>query len=304
MSGGATDGLGRKIATAGELKTVVRSMKALAASSIGQYERAVLALDDYYRTVELGLVACLKLEPRFPAGKGSKAGAVGAVMVGSDQGLVGRFNEVVLEFAGAHLKSVLANVNHVWAVGERMHALVRDSALPASTLLPVPNSIEGIAPLVGELLIAIEASLGREHIREIFLFHNCRASAATYEPIVKRLLPLDSVWENTIAARPWPGKNLSQVIDGAAPALDAFVREYLFILLFQACAQSLVSEHASRLAAMQRAEKNIEEILEVLNRSFHRIRQESIDEELFEVISGYDALRTVAAPASSPHRLR
>jgi hypothetical protein len=36
---------------------------------------------------------------------------------------------------------------------------------------------------------------------------------------------------------------------------------------------------------MQRAEKNIEEILEDLNRTFRRVRQESIDEELFDVIS-------------------
>ena len=80
------------------------------------------------------------------------------------------------------------------------------------------------------------------------------------------------------------------MIQGAAPALEAFIREYLFILLFQASAESLASENASRLAAMQRAEKNIEEMLGEMKRRFHRLRQESIDEELFEVISGYDSL--------------
>ena len=74
------------------------------------------------------------------------------------------------------------------------------------------------------------------------------------------------------------------------PTLEAFIREYLFVLLFQACAQSLASENASRLAAMQRAEKNIEQVLEELNRTFHRVRQESIDEELFEVVAGYESL--------------
>jgi F-type H+-transporting ATPase subunit gamma len=67
----------------------------------------------------------------------------------------------------------------------------------------------------------------------------------------------------------------------------------LFVLLFQACAESLASENASRLAAMQRAEKNIDGILEDLNLKLHRIRQESIDEELFDVISGYEALTGV-----------
>jgi F-type H+-transporting ATPase subunit gamma len=41
---------------------------------------------------------------------------------------------------------------------------------------------------------------------------------------------------------------------------------------------------------MQRAEKNINELLEDLNRTFHRQRQSSIDEELFDVVSGFEAL--------------
>jgi F-type H+-transporting ATPase subunit gamma len=89
---------------------------------------------------------------------------------------------------------------------------------------------------------------------------------------------------------PWPTKKIPQVIDGPQPALDAFIQGYLFVLLFQACAESLNSENASRLSAMQRAEKNIKQILEDLNLEFHRVRQESIDEELFDVVSGFEAL--------------
>ena len=49
--------LRHKIASAGELESVVRTMKAMAASNIGQYENAVRSLGDYYRTVQLGLAA-------------------------------------------------------------------------------------------------------------------------------------------------------------------------------------------------------------------------------------------------------
>ena len=61
--------LRRKIGGAGDLESVVRSMKALAAASIGQYEKSVLALADYYRTVELGLVVCLRKRRRPPPSK-------------------------------------------------------------------------------------------------------------------------------------------------------------------------------------------------------------------------------------------
>jgi F-type H+-transporting ATPase subunit gamma len=76
----------------------------------------------------------------------------------------------------------------------------------------------------------------------------------------------------------------------SSATLRALIREYLFVSLFRACAESLASENASRLAAMQRAEKNIDELLEDLNGTFHRLRQSGIDEELFDVISGFEAL--------------
>ena len=291
---GATESLGRKIAGAHDLKAVVRSMKALAASSIGQYERAVGALDVYYHTVELGLMACLKVEPAAFAATPSAAvpGAIGAVVFGSDQGLVGRFNDVLMEFAVRTLKSFPSKTQRIWAVGERMHALLTEAGLPTPTLMWVPGSVDAITPLVGQILIAIEQAREHGDVREIHFFHNQPKPGAVYEPVGKRLLPLDAAWCRKIAAPPWPTKNLPQVIEGSAPALGAFIREYLFVLLFQACAESLASENASRLAAMQRAEKNIGELVTELNQKFRRLRQASIDEELFDVLSGFESLST------------
>ena len=101
-------------------------------------------------------------------------------------------------------------------------------------------------------------------------------------------------WTNAGGAswpeRPWPSGNLPEVVGGGSATLRALVREYLFVSLFRACAESLASENASRLAAMQRAEKNIDQMLEELNAGFHRLRQSGIDEELFDVISGFEAL--------------
>jgi F-type H+-transporting ATPase subunit gamma len=72
--------------------------------------------------------------------------------------------------------------------------------------------------------------------------------------------------------------------------LRALVREYLFIALFRACAESLASKNASRLAARQRAEKNIDSPSKELSRRFYRLRQNSIDEELFDAIAGFTSL--------------
>ena len=93
--------LRRKIGGAGDLQSVVSTMKALAASSIEQYEQAVSALADYSRTVELGLSVCFREGPPMALmgeqRRKTPAKTIGAVVFGSDQGLVGQFNEVVAD---------------------------------------------------------------------------------------------------------------------------------------------------------------------------------------------------------------
>jgi F-type H+-transporting ATPase subunit gamma len=154
-----TASLRRKIRSAGDLQSVVRTMKALAASSIGQYEKSVRALGDYYRTVELGLGACFReSEPaavKVERKGQTDAGAIGAVVFGSDQGLVGQFNDVVADYAIKTL-AALPGKPQVWAVGERVHARLADRGLPLMGLFTVPNSVMAITPLVGQILVETE----------------------------------------------------------------------------------------------------------------------------------------------------
>jgi F-type H+-transporting ATPase subunit gamma len=294
-----TASLGRKIGTAGDLQSVVRTMKAVAASSIGQYESAVRALDDYYRTVQLGLVACLREieRPVAPAqAQRRETGPIAAVVFGSDQGLVGQFNDVMADFVIKTLQDLPVQKT-VWTVGERIRSRLKETDLRLGKSFVLPGSIGAITPLVGQILIEIEAFREKGETAQVYVFYNSPHAGAIYSPAYQRLLPLDEVWQRELTAMAWPTKNLPEVMSGGAATLLAFVREYLFVSLFRACAESLASENASRLAAMQRAEKNIDELLEDLNRSFHLLRQSGIDEELFDVIAGFEAL-TSAAPRS------
>jgi F-type H+-transporting ATPase subunit gamma len=294
--------LRRKISSAGDLQSVVRTMKALAASSIGQYEKSVSALGDYYRTVELGLGACFRENPPATAkakrNGETKAGPIGAVIFGSDQGLVGQFNDIVADYAIKTL-AALPGKPHVWAVGERVHARLADAGLPLMGSFTVPNSVKAITPLVGQIQIESEAHRAKGEYAQLYVFHNRPQTGALYEPVSQRLLPLDAPWAEGLAKVPWPTKSLPEIMGGGTTTLRALIREYLFISLFRACAESLASENASRLAAMQRADKNIDDLLETLHGTFHQLRQSGIDEELFDVISGFEALSKGNAPRSA-----
>lgn len=291
-----TASLRRKIGSATDLQSVVRTMKALAASGISQYEQSVRALADYYRTVELGLGVCFRGVGSDAGMSGATsrtdAGVIGAVVFGSDQGLVGQFNEVLADYALTTLAD-LPGKPEVWAVGERVHARLEDAGLPLVGRFTVPNSVKAIAPLVGQILVESERLHSLSEVSELHLFYNRPRAGAIYAPVSQRLLPLDDNWRRRLGALPWPTGNLPEVMGGDIATLRALIREYLFVSLFRACAESLASENASRLAAMQRADKNIDELLEGLNGTFHRLRQSGIDEELFDVIAGFEALVSV-----------
>ena len=286
--------LRRKINSSGDLQSVVRTMKAMAALNIGQYEQSVKALANYYRTVELGLGACFRerrsavapLEGEGPA----DARATVAVVFGSDQGLVGQFNDEVAEYAVKTLAD-LPGKPQVWAVGERVHARLADAGLSPSGLFSVPVSIKAITPLIGQILVSTVTRENQDEVIELHLFYNRPTSLALYVPVSQRLLPLDDRWHARLAEFPWPTKNLPEVVGKTSATLRALIREYLFVSIFRACAESLASENASRLAAMERADKNIDDILETLRGMFNGLRQSGIDEELFDVIAGSGAVR-------------
>jgi F-type H+-transporting ATPase subunit gamma len=291
MSGTSLE-IAKKIGVASDLGGVVRSMKALAASSLGQYQRAADSLEGYVFAVRLGLGACLRQDSIGHQGLHHKlhfnsAASVIVIVFGSDQGLVGSFNESAANLVDASLAERGDAHVVVWAVGERMVTLLQSRALEVKPIVAAA-SIDAVSRVVAELLAAIAAARESSSDVSVEIVHHHLEPGAIDQPIVTRLLPFDESWRNNACAVEWPGKQQPEMIGGQDAVLAALVDAYLFVMLFRACVESLASENSSRLAAMQRAEKNIDGLLDDLSRRYHRIRQEAIDEELFDVIAGFD----------------
>lgn len=289
--------LRRKMKGAHDLQSVVRTMKAMAAANISPCEHAVEALVDYSRNVELALAVLLRQTPApSPRPIAKAARKSGAILFGTDQGMVGQFNERLAEFA----MTSLAPGSIVWVVGERVQGRVQDAGFAIAAAFPAPNSVAAITPLVSKLLLVIEQQ--REHgaLDEIHLFHNQPRQRATYDPVKQRLLPLDDEWRRGLESTAWPTRAVPEVTRADDTTLAAFVREFLFVSIFRACAESLAAENARRFAAMQGAEKNIADLLSTLALTYNHRRQGAIDEELFDLVAGY-AVLTGDDKSSSGH---
>lgn len=287
--------LNRKLDGAKDIKSVVRAMKAMAASNITQYEAAVASLGDYYHTVSLGIKAYLTAERvqtviEKPGIEKSNVQTICVVVFGSDLGLVGQFNDLMSGFVHQSLQNIPGK-KEIWVIGERIQALVTDAGLNITKYYAVPGSIDAVTPFVQNILINIDSTQENGHINQFYLFHNQPKAGAGYDPVMQRLLPLDERWMHDLISIKWPTNNIPEITGNAVITLRALIDAYLFVSVFKACAESLAAENASRLEAMQRAEKSIGDMLESLGKKFQSLRQSMIDEELFDVVSGFEALK-------------
>ena len=157
--------------------------------------------------------------------------------------------------------------------------------------MATPSSTAGITPLVQEIIMVIDEWHFQHNVDHFMLFYNEYVTGATYHPHMLQLLPVNREWLKEIAKKKWDSKSLPIFRMDGDQIFSSLIREYLFVSLYRAFAESLASENASRLASMQNAEKNIEEQMEDLHVQFHRTRQMTITEELLDIVAGFEALQ-------------
>ena len=68
--------------------------------------------------------------------------------------------------------------------------------------------------------------------------------------------------------------------------LSQLIPKYLHLMLYTALLDSIASEHAARMVAMQTATDNADEILRELNLQYNKSRQQAITNELLDIVGG------------------
>ena len=178
----------------------------------------------------------------------------------------------------------------VLVVGARVVGRLEDAGCAVREQFPIPSTVSGIASAVQDVLLKVEELRFREGIEQFLLIHHRPIAPAGCAPATVQLLPIDAAWLRGLAERSWDSRSLPTFTMGWRELFSALIRQHLFVSLYRAFAESMASENASRLASMQAAEKNIQDHLSVLAVEYHQGRQQSITEELLDIVAGFETL--------------
>lgn len=284
--------LQKQLSTLGELRSIVKTMKALSAASIRQYEQAVDALASYHRTVERGLHVVVKdLAPLSAQNPTAASDDVAAIVFGSDHGLCGRFNEAITEFALQRLATLEGIRNpRIATVGARVTSTFEHQKVPIEAQFTLPSSTNAITKTVEQILLKVDEWQHQDKIGKVILFFNQHTKAQGYESIEHTLLPIDLQRFHHLPGGPWESNSVPIYRMPREELLSKLVHQYLFVSLFKACAESQASEHASRLSAMKSAQRNLDDRLSEVTMNFRHARQTEITAELLDIVTGFETI--------------
>jgi len=276
--------LTRQTGTMQSIRGIVRTMKTMSAINAAPYEQAARAIDAWRTAVLSGLHAFVHINGPLVKSPGATGPTI-LVIMGSDHGLCGNYNEIVALKA----KDNINTDTRILCVGAQMQDALRGIGLtPDATLLP-PANADGLNRLSGDLVTRLEAM--RTEDTAIALVFTQRAEHGRQEAVWQSLLPISPDLLDDLAITPWTSRSLPTHTMPAPKLLAILIRNLIYATVYRASAEALMTENAARLARMQQAEQSVDERLEDLQAETRSVRQSEITTELLDVIVGFEALK-------------
>ena len=277
----------RRITSVQKTQQITRAMRMVAGAKLRRAQEAIESARPYaerMRTIleEVAGGAGGAEHPLLEARESVRS--VEVVVVTSDRGLCGGFNSNVIK----HAQSVIASRQDcevtITTAGRKANEFFRKR---------FPEDMGGDYPQEGwvtygeavEIARRVSARFQAGEVDEVLLVYGEFVSAMTQTPRDVRLLPFSAESE-----RDESEGGAYDIEPDAEKLLSVLVPKAVETEVYRALLENQAGEHAARMAAMESATRNTEELIDSLTLQFNRARQASITKELVEIVSGAEAL--------------
>ena len=223
------------------------------------------------------------LEPR------KQVGSVCLVMMTSDRGMCGGFNNALIRRTMQWLQEQKAAGRQVELIccGRRGHTYMRSRAtvwkvVEEATQHPSFEHANRIGREVQQLYEG-----GR--FDEVYLAFNRFNNVLSQTPTIDRLLPIDPAALCATAPEADGEKWLFEPTKTAV--LEGLLPRLISLNVYAALLNNAVGEHGARMTAMDNATTNADKLIGTLTLLRNRARQAEITTELIEIVAGAEALK-------------
>lgn len=245
-----------------------------------EHHRLMDALAEESRSIEHPL-----MRPNHAAKK------IEVIALASDRGLCGSFNTNLIAMLDKKIMAIRneGRQESLFLVGRKLkeHYQRRHTNV-SHAMVGVMTSFDYL--LAGEIAEKLVKDYLEGELKEVWMLTTRFHSVARQEPTLTQFLPL--VHEKALADKLSLRKAEFGYLIEPDPAtlFSRLIPRSLTIMVYQAMLESLTSENAARMQAMDNASKNCKEITENLTQVYNRLRQASVTNELLDIVNGSEAL--------------
>jgi F-type H+-transporting ATPase subunit gamma len=213
------------------------------------------------------------------------------IVVASDRGLCGGFNNNLLKF---FLRAVdVTKANEAFGLGRRAKDFVARNKLAAKAAEALSSNVPTYANALEIAQAAIKDFISGE-VDAVYLVYNRYNSVLSQTPIQLQMLPFAKpakAKKETAKPAHGDGYRLDYIVEPNAEEVFAeLLPKLVTIQVLRALLENAVGEHTARMTAMDAATKNTKELIGSLTLKMNRARQAAITKELIEIVSGAEAL--------------
>lgn len=282
----------KRIRSVKATKRITKAMEMVAAAKLRRAQQRVeqtrpyaLKMDEMLRHLAAGSSGDIS-HPYFENREVKKKTIV---IIASDRGLCGSFNANVLRLAMKWLRENDGYEREIVAIGKRVNDFFKRREYPIvgywgdwSGVLDYDKARE-IVRFLTERFVGGETD-------EISVLFTRFLSTVKYELTLDTYLPIEPPQVGDEAEE--AGSNREYIFEPNPEAIyAALMPSYATTKMVTAIADSLASEHGSRMMAMGNATSNAGEMIDALTLDYNKARQGQITKELLEVVAGAEALR-------------
>jgi F-type H+-transporting ATPase subunit gamma len=280
----------RKVTAVSKTKQITRAMNMVAAS---KFKSAQVKMENFrpYAGKFMDVLNSLALRVEsinHPLLAVRDPNRIRVICMTSDRGLCGGFNTNLIKATERFMKEKVKDGKDVSliVVGRKARDYFRKKANVLAQKVDVFSKFD--MTLAVSIADEVIDPFIKAEFDELYLVYNQFMNVSVQKPTIVRLFPLPSIGQDVEIE---PDKLVDYSYEPSEEVLlQRLLPMYVHVLVYRALLETSAGENGARMAAMDNATSNCQELISSLTLKMNKARQAAITAELMDIVGGTEAL--------------